>query len=75
MYPARQIYMFDCRDAEPKLRRDERRDTGAAGKWRVQTGSSAEFREDDYIRAQVLYQHLYLEKYTWLNPHYYALRS
>ena len=70
MFPARQIYMFDCRDAQPKLGRDERRDTGAAGNGEFTVPT--EFREDDYVRAQVLYQHLYLEKYTWLNPHYTA---
>lgn len=70
MYPARQIYMFDCRDAEPKLGRDERRDRVLLENGDFKPVASAEFREDDYVRAQVLYQHLYLEKYTWLNPQY-----
>jgi hypothetical protein len=70
MFPARQIYMFDCRDTQPKLHRDERRDTALLENGEFTLVSSSEFRDDDYIRAQVLYQHLYLEKYTWLNPHY-----
>jgi hypothetical protein len=72
MYPARQIYMFDCRNAEPKLGRDERRDRALLENGDFKPVASAEFGEDDYVRAQVLYQHLYLEKYTWLNPQYTA---
>jgi hypothetical protein len=72
MYPARQIYMFDCRDGEPKMGRDERRDRAMLEDSGFAIVGSAEFRGDDFMRAQVLYQHLYLEKYTWLNPQYTA---
>lgn len=72
MYPARQIYMFDCRDAEPKFGRDERRDRALLDDSGFAIVASAEFRDDDFVRAQMLYQHLYLEKYTWLNPQYTA---
>ncbi|MBR0724086.1 GNAT family N-acetyltransferase [Bradyrhizobium manausense] len=72
MYPARQIYMFDCRDAEPKIGRDERRDRTLLDEAGFTLVTPEEFRDDDFVRAQLLYRHLYLEKYTWLNPQYTA---
>ena len=72
MYPARQIYMFDCSDTEPKIGRDERRDRALLDDSGFATVEPTEFRDDDFVRAQLLYQHLYLEKYTWLNPQYTA---
>jgi hypothetical protein len=70
LYPARQIYLFDCRDGEPRVHRDERRDTALLDNGAFSIVPSAKFRDDDHARAQVLYQHLYLEKYTWMNPQY-----
>jgi hypothetical protein len=70
MYPARQIYLFDCRENEPKVHRDERRDIALLEGGEFKLVLPADFRGDDFVRAQVLYQHLYLEKYTWLNPQY-----
>ena len=72
MYPARQIYMFDCRDAEPRLGRDEKRDRALLDEAGLALVAPEEFRDDDFGRAQLLYRHLYLEKYTWLNPQYTA---
>jgi hypothetical protein len=72
MYPARQIYMFDCRTAEPKPHRDERRDHALLQNGVFTFVPPTAFLEADYVRAQRLYQHLYLEKYTWLNPQYTA---
>lgn len=72
MYPARQIYLFDCRNAMPPLHRDERRDHALLDSGAFTIVPAAEFSADDDIRAQRLYQHLYLEKYTWLNPQYTA---
>jgi hypothetical protein len=72
MYPARQIYLFDCRDGQPRVHRDERRDCALLDNGAFTIVPSAEFSGDDDIRAQRLYQHLYLEKYTWLNPQYTA---
>jgi hypothetical protein len=70
MYPARQIYLFDCRNDEPRVHRDERRDKALLDNGAFRFVPSADFRDDDHARAQMLYQHLYLEKYTWLNPQY-----
>jgi hypothetical protein len=70
MYPARQIYLLDCRRGEPRVHRDERRDNALLDSGAFRFVPSAEFRDDDDVRAQTLYQHLYLEKYTWLNPQY-----
>jgi hypothetical protein len=72
MYPARQIYMFDCRDTGPRPGRDERRDRALLDEAGFTIVPSADFRDDDFARAQRLYGHLYLEKYTWLNPQYTA---
>ena len=72
MYPARQIYMFDCADAAPKIGRDERRDRTLLNDCGFALVTPTEFRDDDFVRAQMLYRQLYLEKYTWLNPQYTA---
>jgi len=72
LYPARQIYMFDCRDAAPRIGRDEKRDQMLLDDSGFAIVAPAEFRDDDFVRAQMLYRHLYLEKYTWLNPQYSA---
>ena len=73
MYPARQIYLFDCREREPKIHRDERRDMALLESGEFKLGHAGRlFRGEDFARAQVLYQHLYLDKYTWLNPQYTA---
>ncbi|WP_271607386.1 GNAT family N-acetyltransferase [Bradyrhizobium sp. CCBAU 11434] len=72
LYPARQIYMFDCRNAEPKPGRDEKRDRALLDDSGLASVAPAELRDDDFVRAQTLYQYLYLEKYTWLNPQYTA---
>jgi hypothetical protein len=72
MYPARQIYLFDCRSAQPKRHRDERRDQALLDDGAFRFVPSTEFCHDDDARARMLYQHLYLEKYTWLNPQYTA---
>jgi Acetyltransferase (GNAT) domain len=72
MYPARQIYLFDCRNAQPKRHRDERRDGDLLSTGAFRFVPATEFSDDDDARARMLYQHLYLEKYTWLNPQYTA---
>jgi hypothetical protein len=72
MYPARQIYLFDCRNEPPRRHRDERRDCALLDNGAFKVVPSAEFSKDDDIRVQRLYQHLYLDKYTWLNPQYTA---
>jgi len=72
MYPARQIYLLDCRNGAPRLHRDERRDRALLHNGAFTIVPPTEFSADDDIRAQRLYQHLYLDKYTWLNPQYTA---
>jgi hypothetical protein len=72
MYPARQIYLLDCRNDVPRLHRDERRDRALLDNGAFEVVPSADFSAYDDIRAQMLYQHLYLDKYTWLNPQYTA---
>jgi hypothetical protein len=72
MYPARQIYIFDCRTTEPRIGRDEKRDQAMLDEGSFAIVTPGEFRDDDFIRAQTLYQQLYLEKYTSLNPQYTA---
>ena len=72
MYPARQIYLLDCRNGAPRLHRDERRDRALLDNGAFTIVPPTEFSADDDIRAQRLYQHLYLDKYTWLNPQYTA---
>ena len=72
LFPARQVYLFDCRTAAPHVHRDERRDAAllAAGDYAVI--GPEQIGPGDYARMADLYRDLYLEKYTYLNPQYSA---
>jgi len=70
-FASRQIYMFDCRGDPPRIGRDEARDRKclARGDYAVDSGP---WTAADFDRMAWLYQRLYLDKYTWLNPIYSA---
>lgn len=73
--PSRQVYVFDGCEGERSafLSRHNTRLDGALlrrGGYRVLRGE--ELRESDFGRLEHLYNQLYLEKYSRLNPHYTA---
>jgi len=70
LYPARQIYLFDCRTGEPPVRRDERRDLALLARDDFRQVGPEDLRPDDFARIEALYAMLYLDKYTPLNPRY-----
>jgi hypothetical protein len=72
LFPARQVYLLDCRESPPPVHRDERRDLAllAADDYAVEPPER--LGAGDYARMAELYGHLYLEKYTRLNPQYSA---
>lgn len=72
LFPARQIYLFDCRNGQPPLHRDERRDRALLERGDYEVISPAELGADAYERMAELYRCLYLDKYTRLNPQYSA---
>ena len=71
-YPARQVYLFDCRNGQPKKHRDEKRDTLLRDAAKCQVLDPSVTPTSDYVRMEALYRNLYLEKYTLLNPQYTA---
>lgn len=70
--PARQIYLFDCRDGQPPRHRDERRDDELLERGDYHLVSPNGIDAADYARMAELYGQLYLDKYTQLNPRYGA---
>ncbi|MBN9552731.1 MAG: GNAT family N-acetyltransferase [Alphaproteobacteria bacterium] len=72
MLAARQIYIFADRSAAPAVTKNLKRDRKQLGATPFERVGDADFTEDDYARAEQLYNMLYLEKYTPLNPHYTA---
>jgi hypothetical protein len=73
IYPARQVYLFDCRTASPAIHRDERRDMALLGEVDYQLTPPEGILAGDFERIEALYAKLYLDKYTRLNPQYTAL--
>ena len=71
-FPSRQIYLFDARGAPPPAGRDERRDMKGLGRGDYEW-TQGPWQAGDFSRMAWLYQKLYLEKYTWLNPVYTPL--
>ncbi|TPN79583.1 GNAT family N-acetyltransferase [Mesorhizobium sp. CU2] len=72
MLAARQIYIFVDRSSAPAMTKNLKRDRKQLGTTPFERVGDADFSEADYARAEQLYNMLYLEKYTPLNPHYTA---
>ena len=72
LFPARQIYLFDCRDAPPAVHRDGRRDRALLDSGDYAIVEPDRIEVSDYFRMAELYGYLYLDKYTRLNPQYSA---
>ncbi|TPI69075.1 GNAT family N-acetyltransferase [Mesorhizobium sp. B3-1-3] len=72
MLAARQIYIFADRSASPAMTRDMKRDRARLRATPFERVGNGDFTEADYARAEQLYNLLYLDKYTPLNPHYTA---
>lgn len=69
---ARQIYIFADRNKAPAMTRDMKRDRTRLRTTRYQQVGNSEISGSDYARCEALYNMLYLDKYTSLNPHYTA---
>jgi hypothetical protein len=72
LFPARQVYLFDCTGSAPPRHRDERRDAALLDRGDYAAVGPGEIGDADYARMAELYGRLYLDKYTRLNPHYSA---
>lgn len=72
LFPARQIYLFDCRGAPPVIHRDERRDRLLLEAGDYEVVAPEQIEASDHARVAELYGYLYLDKYTRLNPQYSA---
>lgn len=72
LFPARQIYLFDCRGAPPPTHRDEGRDRVLLEAGDYEIVEPEGIAAADYARMAELYGYLYLDKYTRLNPLYSA---
>ena len=71
--PSRQIYIFDARGMAPAVHRDEGRDRRLLERTDYRIVGPGEIGPADFERLAWLYQKLYLDKYTWLNPRYTPL--
>lgn len=69
MLPSRQVYIVD-EAAEPT--KEMKADFSKLRRTHFQYVGNDDFQPDDYLRCETLYNMLYLEKYTPLNPHYSA---
>ncbi len=71
--PSRQIYIFDARGDAPTVHRDEARDRRLLDRTDYRVVGPDEIGPADFERMAWLYQKLYLDKYTRLNPRYTPL--
>ena len=70
LFPARQIYLYDCRNDLPPLRRDVKNDLKVLERGGLDHIGPEAIRPEHYARIADLYGQLYLQKYTALNPQY-----
>ncbi|WP_321382311.1 GNAT family N-acetyltransferase [Rhizobium sp.] len=72
MLASRQIYIAAAL-TQQKMSKNMKADRSRLRRSPYRLVANHEFTEEDYVRCQELYDMLYLEKYTPLNPHYTAL--
>lgn len=70
LLPSRQVYLFDDVPALARRHRDLKRDLDLLRKNDDMTCAPLLDRHDDYVRAAALYDDLYVNKYSLLNPQY-----
>jgi Acetyltransferase (GNAT) domain len=73
LLPARQIYLFGAVGTTPGASPDMKRDLRQIVRTPYQIVENADFNGDDFHRSAELYEMLYIQKYTALNPRYTAL--
>ena len=73
LLPARQIYLYGAEGAKIAPSSDIKRDLKALAQTPHQAVENAAFEDQDFARCAELYEMLYVEKYTALNPRYTAL--
>lgn len=71
LLPSRQIYLFDGRNPRP-FSKDMKNDRALLRRTGLREMRNDAVLAQDYARIETLYNQLYLEKYTPLNPQYTA---
>lgn len=72
LVPSRQVYLFDGRSAQYMRRHNNRLDQRLLRNCGLLQQAGSDFSPADFARAEQLYNLLYLDKYSRLNPHYSA---
>lgn len=72
LLPARQVYLYDCRQALPQIRRDMKNDLRLLARTDLVLGGPDTLKPEDFPVIADLYDQLYRRKYTPLNPAYTA---
>ncbi|HVY22670.1 MAG TPA: GNAT family N-acetyltransferase [Steroidobacteraceae bacterium] len=70
LIPSRQVYLFDCIQANARTPKNLRWDFALLDQWRNRRSDANTWNSADYVQAEKLYGKLYLEKYSKLNPQY-----
>jgi hypothetical protein len=70
LIPSRQVYLYDRIDLEARTPANLHRDLKLLGATKLVRSGGNEWQQHDFERAARLYQQLYLEKYSPLNPDY-----
>ena len=72
MVPARQVYIYDNDDLSWTQRSNTKRDRAVLRQTQFQHITNEEFHDIDFDAVEGLYNQLYLEKYSYLNPQFTA---
>lgn len=70
LVPARQVYLYDCRQDLPPIRRDMKNDLKLIARDDFSVEGPQTLQSADFARIADLYGQLYRQKYTPLNPDY-----
>lgn len=72
MIPSRQVYLYDRIDLSTRAPANLRRDLKLWHGRRHEVVEAGSWSHGDFVRAAALYEMLYMDKYSRLNPHYDA---